>query len=563
MNGLTHYAIILALSFSCTEICLAATSHRSLQNKTSKKVTGSISGRITIKGKGKGGIVVGARAGDSMPGMVPLLKAITDQDGNYRVANLPGGSYQITPIAPAYVISDFNSFGRQGKVVMLTAGENVEGIDFQIVRGGVISGKVNHADGRPLIEERIHVVPVEPTDRQAISFSMQSASVFQTDDRGFYRIFGLPPGKYKISIGQGSNSFGDNIGGPSRSTYELTFYSDPANPNEAKVVDLGEGAEATNIDITVGQRISAFAAAGVVIDRETNKPIPNLRFGLQRMIGDRGSFVSVSVQSDRLGAFQFENLTPGKYSVVNMPQPNTELRAESVTFEVVDQDVSGLIVRASKGASVSGTVVVEGAPDKTAQSRIGRFSLHAYNRNEIGGSGFVESSLINPDGSFLIKGLQAGVIQFQLSAQDRGSLTGFVISRVELDGVVLPRGVEIEPGQNISGVRIFVNYGSGSVRGIIKVEKGSLPANTRYMVRLTKSDDPSITVGRTDVDARGRFSVEGVPAGAYELYVQVFIPESRVRPPTSRQSINVTEGSVTEVEVVLDLEATLPLAVSF
>jgi hypothetical protein len=132
-----------------------------------------------------------------------------------------------------------------------------------------------------------------------------------------------------------------------------------------------------------------------------------------------------------------------------------------------------------------------------------------------------------------------------------------MISRVEVDGVVLPRGVEIKSGEQIFGVRIVVIYGSGSVRGTIKVENGQLPANARLMVRLMKPEDPSFMVGRQEIDARGRFTVEGVPAGSYELYVSAFIPGSRARPPSSRQSVTVAEGSVTEVEAVIDLDPNL------
>ena len=554
MNRLTRSAIILVISLSCAESGLAA-SLNGPQNKTSKKSTGSISGQITVKGKGKGGIVVSLRSGGSGPQTVPPSKVITDQDGNYRLSHLAAGSYQVVPVAPAFVISDNNSFRGQGKVVLLAEGENVEGIDFSMVRGGVITGKVSYADGRPVIEERIHVTQVVSSERQGMPLPMPPGSTFYTDDRGVYRVFGLPAAKYKISVGQGSDTFGGGFGGPSRSSFELAFHADAANPGEAKVIGLGDGAEANNIDITVGQRIPGFAAAGVVVDAETNKPVANLRFGIQRMVGDRSNFTSGSQQSDRLGAFRFENLTPGKYSIVNMPQPNSDLRGEALTFEVVDQDVVGLIVRVSRGASLSGTVVLEGTHDKTVQSNISRVRLHAYNRNEIGGSGFVESSSINPDGSFRISGLQPGVVQLQLSAQDRGSLNGFVISRVELNGVVLPRGIEIEPGQQIFGVKIVVNYGSGSVRGIIKTGNGPPPSNARYMVRLVKAEEPSAMVGRPDVDARGRFVIEGIAAGTYELHVQLFIPGSRVRQPSSRQTINVTEGSVTDVEVVLEFEA--------
>lgn len=552
MGRLTRYAIILALSLCCVGFCPVANSQASLQNNTSKKATGSVSGRITVKGRGKGGIVVGVRAGDFGPQMGPLLRAITDQEGNYHITDLTAGNYQVVPVAPAFVVSDFNSFGSRGKALILSEGENVEGIDFSILRGGVITGKVSQADGRPVVEERINVSLAEQTDRREPGTLMGLS--FQTDDRGIYRVFGLPAGRYKISIGQSPDTF---FGGasPGRPTYERVFYPDVTNPNEAKVVELGEGSDATNIDITVGQSITGFAVGGIVLDGETNQPLANLRFGLQRITERDASFIGSSSISNRLGEFRFENLTPGKYAAFILPQQNSDLRGDPVPFEVVDQDVTGIMLRTSKGASVSGTVVLEGSHDKTVQSKIAQFRLQAYVRSEGNSSGFVQSSSINPDGSFRVGGLQAGVAQFQLGAQDREFLTGFVLARVERDGVVLPSGVEIKAGEQISGLRIVVVYGSGIIRGTIKVENGPLPTGARLMIRLVKPEDPSFMVRPQDVDARGRFAVEGVPAGSYDLYVHCFIPGLRARQPSSRQSITVTEGSMTEVELVIDLEA--------
>ena len=552
MDRLTRYLIIFTLSLSCAEICSVANGQASLQNKLSKKTTGSVSGRITIKGKGKGGIVVGLRTGDFGPQMGPIFKAVTDQDGSYRISEVPAGNYQVAPVAPALVATDFNSFGQRGKALMLSEGENVEGIDFSMVRGGVITGKVSQADGRPVIEERINITLAEQTERQVPT--AQSGTAF-TDDRGVYRVFGLPAGKYKISIGQGPDNFFAG-GNPGRPNYERVFYPDVTDPDEAKVVEVGEGSEATNIDITVGQSLRRFAARGVVIDGETNQPIANLRFGLQRVVGERNAnFIGSTVLSDRVGEFRFENLTPGKYSVFIMPQQNSDLRFDPVAFEIVDQDVTGIMLRTSRGASVSGTIILEGSYDKTVQSKMAQLQLQAYVRSEGISGGWAQSSSINPDGSFRVGGLQAGVAQFQLSARDRGLLTGFVLSRVERDGMVLPRGVEIKAGEQISGLRIIVVYGTGSIRGTIRVENGPLPTGARLMIRLMKPEDPSFMVRPGEVDARGRFAVEGVPAGSYDLYANSFIPGSRMRPPSSRQSITVTEGSVTEVELVIDLEA--------
>ncbi|MDQ2920861.1 MAG: carboxypeptidase regulatory-like domain-containing protein, partial [Acidobacteriota bacterium] len=546
MGRLTRNAIILALSLSCAEICSAANSQANQQNKTSKKATGSVSGRITIKGKGKGGIVIGLRTGEYGPQMGPILKGVTDQEGNYRITDLPAGTYQVTPAAPAFVVADFGSFGQRGKSVILADGENVEGIDFSMVRGGVITGKVTQTDGRPVIEERINVEP----DRQGLV--NQSSS---TDDRGIYRVFGLPAGKYKISIGQSPDTFSGGTR-PGRPTYERVFYPDVTNPDEAKVVELGEGTEATNIDITVGESLSGFSAAGVITDGETNQPLANLRFGLQRIIGERDSnFIGTSVVSDRLGAFRFENLAPGKYSVFIMPQQNSELRVDPVAFEVVDQNVTGIMVRTSRGASVSVTIVLEGSHDKTVQNKLAQLRLQVYVRSDVPGNWFAQMSSINPDGSFRVGGLQAGVAQFQLSAQDRGLVTGFVISRLERDGVVVPRGVEVKAGEQVSGMRIIVVYGSGIIRGTIKVENGPLPTGARLMIRLVKPEDPSFSLRPQDADARGRFIVEGVPAGTYDLYIHSYVPGVRSGQPFTKQSVTVTEGSVTEVEPVLDLEA--------
>lgn len=552
MDRLTRYVIIFTLSLSCAEICSVANGQANLQNKLSKKATGSVAGRITIKGKGKGGILVGIRTGDFGPQMGPLLKAVTDQDGSYRITEVPVGNYRVAPIAAALVETDFNSFGQRGKALMLSEGENVEGIDFSMVGGGVITGRVSQADGRPVIEERISITLAEQTDRQMPT--AQSGAAF-TDDRGVYRVFGLPAGKYKISIGQGPDNFyaGANQGRPS---YERVFYPDVTNPDEAKVVEVGEGSEVTNIDITVGESLRKFAARGVVIDGEMNQPIANLHFGLQRVVGERdANFFGSTALSDRVGEFRFENLTPGKYSVFIMPQQNSDVLVEPVAFEIVDQDVSGIKLRTSRGASVSGTIVLEGSYDKTVQSKMAQLRLQAYVRSEGISGGWAQSPSINLDGNFRVGGLQAGVAQFQLDAQDPGLLRGFVLSRVEREGVVLPRGVEIKAGEQISGLRIIVVYGSGSIRGTIKVENGPLPTGARLMTRVVKLEDPSFIVRPGEVDARGRFVVEGIPSGSYDLYVQCFMPGLRGRPPSSRQSLTVTEGSVTEVELVIDLDA--------
>jgi protocatechuate 3,4-dioxygenase beta subunit len=549
MSRLTRYIIILALSISCAGFCPPIYSTANAQDKTIKKPTGSVSGHVTVKGKGKAGIVVGV-LGDFGTRAAPIPKATTDQDGNYRINEVAAGTYQIAAISPAYVGAEINSFGQRGKVLILSEGENAEGIDFSLVRGGVITGKVSMADGRPVVEERITIAPADQTERRGPM--PQIGPLLQTDDRGIYRIYGLAPGRYKVSIGQSQDSYFSSTR-PGRPAYERVFYPDVTNPDEARIVELSEGTEATNIDITVGQSITGFAAAGVVMNGETNQPLAGLRFEIRRIISERNaSFVGIGAFSNRLGEFRFEGLTPGKYSAFIMLPADSELRGDPLNFEIVDQDVTGLVFRTSLGGSVSGIIVVEGNHDKAVQSKLAQMRVQAYVRSETPVGGYAKVSSISPDGSFRIGGLQAGVAQFQLTAQDRRLVSGYVISRVERDGVVSPRGLEIGSGEKISGLKIFVVYGSGIVRGTIKIENGVLPPDARLMVRLVKQEQ-SIPMA-SNVDARGRFAIEGIPAGTYELWVNCYVPNSSTRPPSSKQSVIVTEGAATELEVVLDLD---------
>ena len=74
------------------------------------------------------------------------------------------------------------------------------------------------------------------------------------------------------------------------------------------------------------------------------------------------------VASNSQGEFRLENATPGKYAVQVLATPVVRLRADPVTFEVVDQDVTGIVVKTSAGLSVSGTVVVDGNKRPRASS---------------------------------------------------------------------------------------------------------------------------------------------------------------------------------------------------
>src|SRR6185295_18165425 len=118
------------------------------QTTLSKKgPASSISGKITIKGKAAPGIVVGLRANAPDGQETIPYRGVTDQEGNYRITNVAPGTYQVMPAAPAFVIA--GQINPEGISLIITGGETIEGIDFALNRGGVITGRVTNSEGRP------------------------------------------------------------------------------------------------------------------------------------------------------------------------------------------------------------------------------------------------------------------------------------------------------------------------------------------------------------------------------------------------------------------------------
>ena len=518
----------------------------SIQSQTvpAKGPTATISGKVTVKGKGVPGLVVMLRSLNAAR-QNGAYKGVTDEQGNYVISNVSPGNYQAVPIAPAFVYTDDQT---ATKNLIINKDETIENIDFTLIRGGVITGKVTDSEGHPLIEEGIALYSVgSNTVGWNQGYFMRPTT--RTDDRGIYRIFGVQPGRYRVSAGQ-TQSWGRQS-----ASYKQAFYPGASEMSEAGVIEVTEGSEVTDVDITLRRMLNKFSARGRIVDGETGRPLANVPYGLQFYWDENStSSTSTGVVSNADGEFHFDNLSPGKYAVMIDRPADVDWRADFVRFDVTDRDVTGLVVKTWKGGSVSGVVVLEGTDDKAAQAAAKRIRLQAYvaNGNRMSSQG--QSTTVNPDGSFRMGGLSAGLVNFG-SDQDR-----FRIVRIEREGVVYPKGIEINDREQINGVRVIVNYGNGTVRGQVKLENGTLPQNAVIYVSMQRIDEtPNPFSGpREDVqtDARGQFLKEGLIPGTYEVSAVVYTRDGRVAPPQAKQQIVVLDGSSTEVILTVDLSST-------
>jgi len=131
------------------------------QGPAVNKASAKVAGRIIVQGQPALGVQVLLKERDGLdpgsgPTELPAVTATTNAAGRYQFTNLPAGVYRISVYTPAYVIEGENLLSYEyGKTVNIAEGDQIENLDFSLVPGGVITGKVTDEYGKPVIAEGI------------------------------------------------------------------------------------------------------------------------------------------------------------------------------------------------------------------------------------------------------------------------------------------------------------------------------------------------------------------------------------------------------------------------
>jgi protocatechuate 3,4-dioxygenase beta subunit len=530
----------LACIFALVSVALAAHA----QTIPVKEPGATITGNVTVKGKAAAGVIVVMRQNDrrlsSNGREYSGPKDVTDAEGNYRIVNVPPGSYRIMPASRVYVPTDEAS---RERTLLVARGDTIEHVDFALAPGGVITGKVVDAEGRPMVDEMVQVFTV--IDNKNV-YGYTSSS---TDDRGVYRVYGLRAGSYRVAAGRGEESFHSGVLRP----YRRTYYPSVSDPLQATVIEVSEGGETKDIDITFTRRVSTYSVSGRIVNVETGQPLANVDYGITRYDERNTSTMSGGYVTNARGEFKLTGLAPGKYSLPVSQAPDSDLRFEESQFEVVDHDVTNVVIKATRGGSISGVVVFEGLEEKTAREQLGRaWIMAAIDTNPAPSRS--TSTQIRPDGSFTIRGLGAGTASLHVHAN--GSLR---VERIERDGVVQSGGIAIREREQITGIRVIAQVGNATIRGKIDVTNGTLPADARFSIWTRRVDgEPMVysSMNQTQVDPRGQFVIEGLIPGTYELNAGVLILSTKVGYLAKKEQVVVTSGSSTTINITIDLNST-------
>jgi len=210
-----------------------------------------------------------------------LTSTVFDGAGNYTVKGIPGGTYRVFletgfdanfHIPEIYGdvqcnLCDLLAYNGSGSPVSLTNGVTKSGIDFSLVKGAQIEGRlIDEITSAPLDSDGL--VYVFNETNQFIAVGLVIGTNANPTSTGSYKIGGLLPGTYFVQGGDGGNEF-----------YIRELYADKPCPwsgcdrgGGGTPINLGSQEHRSGIDFELkyGGKIS-----GNITDALTGLAIPN------------------------------------------------------------------------------------------------------------------------------------------------------------------------------------------------------------------------------------------------------------------------------------------------
>lgn len=503
-------------------------------------------------------------------GLPHSLQAVTDDAGRFAFPELSAGRYTLTAEKPAYVKSYYGS-RRAGRgpatPVALGDGQPLTGIVIGLLRGAAIEGTVLDDNGVPLSSAQVTVLQSVMANGERRLVNPPGARWVTTDDRGRYRIYGLPPGDYAVrasggpipgsgarlttpavvsaAVGASQEGRPDaEIKGPAvaRGTAYFPGVSDAA---AAELVTLGPAEERPSIDITV-RLVRVSRINGLAVDGG-GQPLWNMLVGLANLSTTSMWSSPGAVRPGRDGRFTLPSMRPGRYlffgrataSADTPATPASQLPLWTETEVVVNEEESvDVVLQFLPGAGVSGRISADRAD---APLDLSKMRLTLRPGPTIAGAA-VGLPPISPqaDGTFAFAGVAPGKYRLTLAGGDPWVLRSAMAEGRD----VLDEPLEVQPGRNVPDLKVTLTDRPAGISGTL-VDALGRPA-PEYAIVVFSTDRAHWTTaprrisGVVKVGTDGAFTVRGLPPGEYYLTALTDLDPSQLTDPTVLDQLATT-----------------------
>ena len=478
--------------------------------------TGSINGRVvTESGQPLINVSVWVRVVGSQD--APVATTTTNRDGVFKVTGLERGTYTVQTSVPSYI--------PKVRYSVPTVGESVT---LVLLKGGVVSGTVINSKGDPVVGIGVRVQMVRDESDREVPGGMNYENV--TDDRGVYRVYGVPSGTYVVAADGSVASSPYSRFNVNAFANDVPTYAPSSNREAANRISVRAGEETSGVDIRYrGERGSVISGivSGYGNERGAYVTLTSL--------AEKGPRFNTYFEANR--EFAFEGIPDGDYLLAANTYGDGRNRGftESLVLNVRGADIEGLNLTAARLASINGRIVLEPlktTPHECAEKAEPQFSeihLTAWHRVTEGARKkplFVwranNSGKPDAQGNLTISDLPAN--EYYFAARFSGPqwyLRSIAFSPATPNGTPVDATrtwTTVKPGDQLSGLTFTLAQGASLVRGKISLAEGqTVPEKLVAFLVPTERENAEepLRYFAAPVNAEGNFWVHHVAPGRY------------------------------------------------
>ncbi len=420
-----------------------------------------VSGTVSDVGGGpiRGAHITMTREDGSVFGGKAALVTLSDTEGHYKI-NLERGSYSATAKHEDYT---------RGHKRFELRGDSLT-VDFTLAPGSSIRGIVVTRDGKPVPGAIVHA--------QGGRGMRDGGSMATADASGAFVLTSLGSGAMKL-------------------TASAKGYAS----NSPTVVELGIGEQVDGVKVVVDR---AFTISGrVVRAAKTTEGIPGVMLGVFSMAA--GQMAMVPEPTNDNGEFEIYGVKPASYMMFALGETTVPEIGKSI--EVIDRDVTDVVLEMTTGATLSGKVELSGTAGiaemsvELDQSKIGIANMFEAMK------ALVVHGETDAAGAFTLHNVPPG--EFSLAAHmvdGRKGTLPVVVAQADQQGLI----VKLEARASIAGKVVDEK---GAVVAGVHVDVQEKEGKMQF--RMSSRDGSSGAL--TGID--GGFEIVGLDAGKIDLVV--------------------------------------------
>ncbi len=474
---------------------------------------GAVSGRVTSAGHGEPvtGALVTLRGLDSGPAQTYI--AMTGDDGSFSITNVAPGNYDARPSKKGY------EQGAPGRPVTaaefpplaVEAGKSAAPIELHLIPDGVIAGRILNEYGDPLRRASVAAQQFGYTGGKR---QLRTIRNTQTDDRGQYRLFHLPPGKYWLHVDAGPSRMQQRFLTPLGQTQNIepqtglapAYYPSVPDAIHATELLVAPGMELNGIDVRLMPERLYSIRGHISIDGPKER-LSVFAQNLSPMEGP-GSGISSRMDGDQ---YELSGAAPGTYAVIGQQFPGAQQKTGGRQYarqivEVVDRDVEHVDLAFLPGVSIKGVVKTEGSA--SLKDVVAGINLSPVDPAEVM---FAAGARMAPDGTFTLDAAP-GIYRVRV-----GGL------QVYLKSIFIGKDPapdhKIDTAHLSGDLTLVVASDFGKVEGTVTDEAGKPVFNAEVtLIPDQRQDDWQEWLRNTLTKADGAFSFSAIHPGEYQAF---------------------------------------------